>query len=146
MRRRTLFLMGLVLGLLHPATDAGAMTTPVTAPSHWQPAPGLTWQIQFAEPFTGDSIGRQTPVQVYDLDGFDTDAATVAMLKARGAHTLCYMDMGTWEDWRPDAASYPGSVLGKAWNAWPGERYLDIRQLDVLAPILEARLGLCAAK
>lgn len=110
--------------------------------THWHPAAGMTWQIQFSEPLVGDPL----PVQAYDLDGFDTEAGTVAALKAKGIRTICYMDMGTWEDWRPDAGDYPESVLGNAWDEWPGERYVDIRQLDVLAPILEARLDLCAAK
>lgn len=141
--RRTLTLAGLVLGLLLAGPAGVIAGTPVAA-SWWQPAPGLTWQIQFAEPLP--PVGDPLPVQIYDLDGFETDAETVAMLKAHGIRTLCYLDVGTWEDWRPDAAAYPDSVLGKAWDEWPGERYLDIRQLDVLAPILEARLDRCAAK
>lgn len=134
-------LAGMLMVLLASTPVAGG-GTPEREGTHWVPSPGLTWQIQFAEPLTGDPL----PVQVYDLDGFETDAKTVAMLHAQGIRTLCYMDMGTWEEWRPDADAYPASVLGTAWDEWPGERYLDIRQLDVLAPILEARLDLCAAK
>jgi hypothetical protein len=36
-------------------------------------------------------------------------------------------------------------VKGRS-NGWPGERWVDIRRLDVLGPILGARLDLCAAK
>ena len=31
-------------------------------------------------------------------------------------------------------------------NGWPGERWLDVRHIDVLGPIIEARLDLCRAK
>jgi hypothetical protein len=37
-------------------------------------------------------------------------------------------------------------VLGKEVPGWPDERWLDIRRLDVLAPILRDRLDRCAAK
>ncbi|MGB2711945.1 MAG: endo alpha-1,4 polygalactosaminidase, partial [Conexibacter sp.] len=36
-------------------------------------------------------------------------------------------------------------VLG-AGNGWPGERWLDVRRLRTLAPILRARLAMCRAK
>jgi hypothetical protein len=31
-------------------------------------------------------------------------------------------------------------------NGWPGEKWLDIRQLSVLEPIMSHRLDLCKAK
>jgi hypothetical protein len=58
---------------------------------------------------------------------------------------VCYVDVGTWEDWRPDAGSFPRAVLGKS-NGWPGEKWLDIRQWSTLEPILTARFTMCAAK
>jgi hypothetical protein len=76
---------------------------------------------------------------------FDNPASVVAQLHAAGRHVVCYIDAGTWENWRPDAGKYPKSLLGKS-NGWPGERWLDIRQLAVLGPIMEARLNLCATK
>ena len=49
------------------------------------------------------------------------------------------------ENWRLDAGSFPASVKGGS-NGWPGERWLDIRQLSVLEPIMDKRLAMCAAK
>ena len=46
-------------------------------------------------------------------------------------YAVCYIDAGTWENWRPDRQRFPDSVLGRA-NGWPGERWLDIRRIDVL--------------
>ncbi len=56
------------------------------------------------------------------------------------------MSAGSWEDWRPDAAEFPPEVLGRDYSGWPGERWLDIRRLDLIGPILERRLGLCRDK
>jgi len=36
-------------------------------------------------------------------------------------------------------------VLGRT-NGWPGEKWLDIRQLKVLAPIMKARMDQCVAR
>ena len=55
------------------------------------------------------------------------------------------MNAGGWEDWRADAAQFPDEVIGSNLDNWEGERWLDIRRLDVLGPIMEARMGLCAA-
>jgi hypothetical protein len=85
-------------------------------------------------------------VAVYDLDVDDTRASTVAKLHAAGRHVICYVDVGTWESYRADAGDFPSSVLGNPVDGWPDERWLDIRRLDLLAPILRARLDTCAAK
>ncbi len=84
--------------------------------------------------------------QVFDLDADETTAETVARLHELGRHVICYVDVGTWESYRADAAVFPDEVLGRRVDGWPDERWLDIRRLDVLAPILEARLDTCAAK
>ena len=82
---------------------------------------------------------------MYDIDLFDTSAAQIAALKARGVHVVCYVDVGTYEDFRSDAASFPAAVLGQQ-NGWPGEQWLDIRRLDLLAPILRARMDMAVSK
>lgn len=84
--------------------------------------------------------------QVYDIDLFDNDAKVAAQLHSQGRRVICYLDAGSWEEWRPDATAFPTEVLGKAYSGWEGERWLDIRRLDVLGPILARRLDLCRAK
>lgn len=117
--------------------DAGPTTT---LPDRWVPPPGTTWQWQL----TG-TIDESFDVAVYDIDGFDTSASTVASLRGAGRKTICYFSAGSWEDWRHDAAAFPAAVKGNS-NGWPGEKWLDIRNLAVLGPIMEARLDMCAAK
>jgi len=70
----------------------------------------------------------------------------VAALHAQGRRVICYISVGSWEDWRPDASQFPAEVLGKDYEGWPGEKWLDIRRIDLLAPIMRARLDLCRAK
>ena len=83
---------------------------------------------------------------MYDIDLFDNSAEVVAALHQQGRMVVCYIDMGGWEDWRPDAGEFPVELLGKPLDDWEGERWLDIRGLDALAPVLEARLDMCADK
>ncbi len=75
----------------------------------WRPAVETTWQIQF----TG-ALDTAVETQLYDLDLFDTDPATVAALHARGRKVVCYFSAGSYEDWRPDAAAFPPAVLGRS--------------------------------
>ena len=64
MARWTLMLAGMLMVLL-PSTPVAGRGTPEQDGTHWVPSPGLTWQIQFGEPLTGDPL----PVQVYDQIG-----------------------------------------------------------------------------
>lgn len=105
----------------------------------WRPAPGQTWQWQLSAPI---DLGVQA--DVFDTDLFDTPAATIRALHLRGKRTVCYLSAGTWEAWRPDARTFPRQILGKP--GWPAERWLDIRRLGLLEPILTRRLDLCKAK
>jgi hypothetical protein len=113
--------------------------TPV--PAVWSPPPTATWQWQLTTP-----VDTGVAADFYDIDLFDNPASVVADLHARGRHVACYLSAGTYERGRPDSARFPADVLGKELPDWPGERWLDIRRLDVLGPILDARLDLCAAK
>jgi len=109
--------------------------------SIWRPSPGTSWQIQFA----GD-LDASLDVQVYDLDLFEVLDSQVSQLHALGRKVICYFSAGSWEEWRPDAARFPEAVKGNDLEGWPGEKWLDIRRIDLLAPILRARLDQCKAK
>ena len=84
-------------------------------------------------------------VQIYDVDGFDTPMQTVQTIHASGAVAVCYIDAGTYENWRLDEALFPPFVKGSS-NGWPGEAWLDIRQISILLPIIEARIAMCSSK
>jgi hypothetical protein len=129
-------------GVLVTAAAALAVclgATAASAQARWAPPAHLSWYWQLQ--------GRVhiEDVQASDIDGFDNGPAEVARLHALGQHVICYVDVGSWERWRPDARRFPRSVRG-ANNGWPGEKWLDIRRLRVLEPIMRARFAMCARK
>lgn len=117
-----------------PASVAGA-----SASGRWRPPRHLTWYWQLQGRL------RREHVDAYDVDGFGTPSWRVAQLHREGIRVICYVDVGTWESWRPDASRFPRSLLGRG-NGWPGERWLDIRRLRALKPIMRSRLEMCERK
>ena len=132
----------------NPTPTASATPTPSPLPSPtslpggsiWKPALNTSWQWQL----TG-TLDTSLNVTMYDIDLFDNSASVVASLKNSGKKVICYYSAGSWENWRPDANQFPDSVKGNS-NGWPGEKWLDIRRLDVLGPIMSARLDLAKQK
>lgn len=115
--------------------------TPSPTPTWWQPVPGISWQIQYS-----DTLDTSLDVQVYDIDLVDTPQSVIDALHADGRKVICYFSAGSWENWRSDAGDFPTSVLGNPLEDWPDEKWLDIRQVDLLAPIMRARLDLAVSK
>ena len=109
--------------------------------ARWIPAPTTTWQWQLS-----GRLDLSVPAEMVDVDLVETPAATVAALRARGSHPVCYLSAGSYERFRPDARDFPARVLGRPLEGWPGERWLDIRRLRVLGPIMERRMDLCREK
>jgi hypothetical protein len=133
-----------------PPSTTPAPTTTTAAPkpsaqpqqqqARWIPKPGTPWQWQLTNP-----VDTSVDVPVYDIDSTYTDAATVAALHAKGRKVICYVNAGAWENFRPDKSAFPGTLLG-ATDGWPGEQWLDIRQIGVLQPLMAARFAACRAK
>ncbi len=119
----------------------GGAVGPVAASTRWAPEQGASWQWQLS-----GRIDTSVKAKVFDVDGEDTSRAVVRSLHRKGAKVICYLSAGSWEEWRRDADRFPSSVKGKALEGWPGERWLDIRELDLLLPIMERRIKACRAK
>lgn len=135
--------MALPAGIVRVLGSIALATAAVGAPSasaYWHPPAQLTfyWQLQ-------GKLDTASTADVYDVDGFETSAPEVAALQAQGRHVVCYIDVGTAEKFRPDYKEFPRSVLGRS-NGWPGERWLDIRKLGVIEPIMTARFRMCSEK
>jgi endo-alpha-1,4-polygalactosaminidase (GH114 family) len=123
----------------NPALSLVEGTKPAT--SWWHPTVGLTWQWELGD----DDIDTSIEADVYDIDLY-AEQSVIDTLHAKGVRVICYISVGSWEDWRPDKDQFPSEVLGKDYDGWPGEKWLDIREMDKLAPILRARLDLCKSK
>lgn len=107
----------------------------------WQPSPGTTWQWQLQ-----GTINTSYNVEMYDIDLFEAPQATIDLLHSQNRIVICYFSAGSYEEWRPDAEDFPAEVLGDPLDGWPGERWLDISQIALLMPIMEARLDLAVSK
>lgn len=123
-------------GPVSPVPTSVASTAPM-----WSPGGSDTFQWQLS-----GTIDTTVNASVYDVDAFETDATMVAQLHALGRHVICYIDAGSYETGRPDASSFPKSVIGNAYVGWPGEYWLDIRNISMLGPIMQARLDMCKQK
>lgn len=108
---------------------------------YYAPAKHCSWNWQLS-----GTVDTAADAQAYDIDAFDNAAAVVTELHAANRYCIAYFSGGTYENWRPDAASFPAGVRGNAVDGWAGENWLDVRQLDVLAPIMSARADVAKTK
>src|SRR6202000_1931290 len=75
---------------------------------HWHPKPTTgAWQWQ--------RRGRFHPpagASVYDIDGFESTVGDVRAIHRHRHKAICYLDVGSWEEYRPDAGQFPKASLG----------------------------------
>ena len=110
--------------------------------ARWMPKPGTgAWQFQLQ-----GKIDTSIDADVYEVDGFDVSKKTVRKLHSQGRKVICYIDVGSWETYRPDRNLFPKSVLGKKYDGYPNERWLDIRKYKLFAKPLKQRIAMCARK
>jgi len=131
----------IILLMICGCSDNNDNMIPTPAPSPVDDPLNISWQIQY----TG-AIDTSLNVERYHLDLFDTSEQTISLLHSRGIKVYCYISVGSWEDWRPDKNKFPKELIGKDYQGWEGEKWLDIRQIDKLAPIMTARFELCKNK
>jgi hypothetical protein len=111
-------------------------------PSRWHPtATTEPWQWQLQGP-----IDTSVPAPVYDVDGFETSRRTVSQLHRLGRKVVCYLDVGSWESYRPDKGEFPRSVIGRRYAGFPDERWLDIGRFHLFERPLKHRFAMCARK
>ncbi|MFG2876839.1 endo alpha-1,4 polygalactosaminidase [Streptomyces sp. NPDC048337] len=140
-RLRTLLVVPLLLLAACTAAEDPDDISPDPAPGErWQPKPGVSWQWQL----TG-GLDTSVKAAVYDVDGFNTTKEQVATLKQARRKTICYLSTGAWEDFRPDAGQFAKDLLGEG-NGWEGERWLDIRRVAELEPLMAKRFDMCREK
>ena len=128
------------------AAATPAAPNPVPCGSCWHPALNTSWNWVLS------SVPKAPyrNVAMYDVDGFNASASDVTAMHAAGIKVVCYVSAGTYENWRPDASQFPKALLGKKVSGWPGEQWLDVRDVQhsgsVLRSIMDARLDMCHQK
>jgi hypothetical protein len=139
--------LAIAVATLAAAAPASAAQVPRPVPCDpsaggcWDPEPTTEpWQIQFQ-----GRIDLSVPAPVYDLD-VDSGGNLVEAIHAQGDRAMCYISAGSWEPFRSDADEFPRKLLGKPIDGFEEERWLDIRRIGKLRPIMEARMDECVAK
>jgi hypothetical protein len=111
-------------------------------PGRWHPeVTTQPWQWQLQGP-----IDTSVDAAVYDVDGFETSAQTVRELHRQGRKVVCYLDVGSWESYRPDRGEFPQSVIGHRYAGFPDERWLDVSRFHLFERPLKGRFAMCARK
>ncbi len=127
-------------GILFMALPA-ILGKPLVHGNWWRPKPGVSWQWQLSG--TADT---SINAAMYDVDLNTTPQSTIDQLHRQGRIVICYLSAGSWEAFRDDAGAYPQAALGKQLDGWPDERWVDIRRIDLLGPILKARMDKAVSK
>jgi hypothetical protein len=86
-----------------------------------------------------------TDAPVWDIDLFDSDAATINTLKTAGKIVICYFSAGTLEDWRDDAKDFPTADAGKVLPEWPNEKWIRLGSAKI-RDIMAKRIKLASDK
>jgi hypothetical protein len=138
----SLLTAALLLPAIAPAQASPRGGEPLRGGERWRPAPRTAawqWQLQ-------GRLDLSLPASVYDIDGFAAKRSQVAALHRRGRRAICYLDVGSWESYRPDRAAFPAAVIGARYEGFPDERWLDVSRFRLFRAPLEARIAICAGK
>ncbi|WP_425148116.1 endo alpha-1,4 polygalactosaminidase [Deinococcus sp.] len=137
-----------------PPIAAPPAAPPIAAPAissgiNLPPSGKVGWDLQLGAGSDAD-VSVPTDAKIIDLDGFTISAAKVSQLKAQGLYVACYLDVGSYESYRPDAKSYPDYLKLQTDPQWPDESFLDVTDVfkpnSVLAAILNKRFQMCKDK
>jgi hypothetical protein len=128
-------------GTTRPPSTTTSTTAPPPSATWWKPAKGAAWQIQLSTP-----VDLTVDAPIYEIDGADNTAAVVQQLHNQGRRVICYLDVGGAESYRDDYSMIPASALGNTVDGWPDERWIDVRQIAALTPVMSARMDMCRNK
>lgn len=88
-----------------------------------------------------DCLGktRQNPTRrrlpsVHSSDIFiDYAQGKIDKLHDLGKVVVCYISIGSVEDWRDDAEDFPAEAIGNDLDGWEGEKWLDVNNEVIFA-------------
>jgi len=131
-----------ILALAAAATATLAATSAAAATYTWTPAVSDTWEWQLGS----TTIDTKYGAKVYDIDLYDAQPSNIiSTLHAKGKVVVCYVDVGTAENWRADYSKFAKSDLGSNVDGWAGEKWIDTRSTNV-RNIMAARIATAKQK
>src|SRR6476620_6085737 len=97
----TTFFVASLIASSYPAM--GSDWPPFLDPNPAVQPPKWDWQLAVPVKENPDPT-----IKIYDIDMFQNEnSGAVQMLHAKGYKVICYVDVGSWENWRDDAADFP---------------------------------------
>ncbi|CAN0161743.1 unnamed protein product [Scytosiphon promiscuus] len=99
---------------------------------------GQSWNYNLASP-----VDTSVDVDVFFID-MDAGQEIIDELHGKGKGVVCYISIGTVEDWRDDKDDFPSSAIGGAVSGWAGEKWLDVNNEEV-REIMTARVEMAAS-
>ncbi|MEV6812398.1 endo alpha-1,4 polygalactosaminidase [Micromonospora sp. NPDC051296] len=133
---------GLALALVVTVAACRPDLPPPGAPTSWPTTATRSWQWQWQ---LHGVLDPAVEADVFVLDPITTTAAQTAQLRSRDRRLICQVYVGSVHPDDPDASRYPPQVLG-ATAARTGRIWLDVRQWDIVRPVLADRFRLCRGK
>ncbi len=106
------------------------------------PPPGTTFEWRLDD-LPADYT---TAAEVIDIDAFSASSTLVAHLQNEGKKVIAYLSVGSVENFRPDAGDFPEITIGNIYEGFEDENWLDIREINLLAPIIRERLDMIQEK
>ena len=110
------------------------------APSFAAPLPSAKWDWQLSV----ENINPPKNIKAFGADPDSVTSEQILALNKAGVYTICYVSVGTLENWRSDKNIFPSNIIGKTYGDWPDEAFLDISNNE-LVNIMVQRFNNCAA-
>jgi len=113
--------------------------------------PVCVWNGAYAETVAPDTVAAMRDgardchvlVDPFDADDGPSVREAIGPLQDAGNTVVCYVSVGTCEDWRDDFDVLAPHCASEAWSAWPGEYF--VADPERVAPIMRARMDRAAA-
>ena len=89
---------------------------------------------------------NDTDQKIVHLDGFDATINEIQKWKKDGYIVTAYLSIGSWENWRPDKDEFPKETIGKVYDGWAGEKWLNASVWTLLKPVMTKRINMIKSK
>ena len=90
-----------------------------------------------------ERINPPKGIRAFDADPESVTKEQIAALNKAGVYTICYVSVGTLENYRDDVDHFPPTIIGNRYDDWPDENFLDIRDTHHLPALMAQRFAHC---